>query len=135
MPFQYAAKLICGVSKEGVGLTNGTYETLINIHNPGRTQEFKYKLAVAGEGKSGKIFPFKGTGIETDGAVFFACRTIRKIYGVSDTLIDGFFVIESSTALDVIAVYTTMDLSGKGVPAIAVERVFERAIRAFTPSA
>ena len=54
---------------------------------------------------------------------------MHKIFGLPPTqLTDGFFVIQSKLPLDVIAVYTTNDLDGKGVPAIAVERVFERVI-------
>jgi len=103
---------------------------MVNIHNPGKEgQEFQFKLAVAGETKDGKIFPFKPGQIEPDGAQFFACRTVRKIYNLVGTaVIDGFFVIQSRQPLDVIAAYTTNDLDGKGVPAIEVKRVFERAI-------
>jgi hypothetical protein len=129
MPFQYAAKLICGISREGPGLAHGTYETLVNIHNPGKAQDFRYKLALAKEGADGTIYPFKETKIEADGAQLYGCRDIRRIYDLPGaTLLDGFFVIESKQPLDVIAVYTTNDLTGNGVPAIEVERVFERTI-------
>jgi hypothetical protein len=132
MAFQYAAKLICGVSNEGPGLANGIYETLINVHNPGRErQEFRYKLALAKEAADGKIYPFRPARIEPDGAQFYSCRDIRKLFEIPGTaLIDGFFVIESGEPLDVIAVYTTNDLNKNGTPAIEVERVFERAISA-----
>lgn len=130
MAFQYAAKFICGVSKETTGLAHGIYETMVNIHNPGKeVQEIQYKLAVADEAKDGKIYPFKSGKIAADGAQFFACRAVRKIYDlVGTTVIEGFFVIQSKQPLDVIAVYTTNDLDGKGVPVIEVERVFERTI-------
>lgn len=129
MSYEYAAKLICGTKREEGGFANGIYETLINIHNPYKEkQEFQYKLALAGEAKDGKIFmPFKSSTIAADGAQSFGCRTIRKIYDqVGPSMIEGFFVIHSKFPLDVIAVYTTNDESGKGVPAIEVERVFER---------
>jgi hypothetical protein len=78
-------------------------------------QDYKYKLALAKAGKDGSILAFKKTTIKADGAQFYACRDIRKIYELPDaTLLDGFFIIESEEPLDVIAVYTT------------VQRVFER---------
>jgi hypothetical protein len=129
MPFQYAAKLVCGVSKEFVPVANGHYATTINIHNPGKEAKFRYKLAVADPAKDGKIHPFRDGQIGPDGAQYFDCRVIRGIFNVGGSaLLDGFFVIESEAPLDVVAVYTTNDFDGKGVPAIDVERVFERKI-------
>jgi hypothetical protein len=130
MAFQYAAKFICGLHKSTPGLAHGTYQTDINVHNPGKdVDSFQFKLAVAGEAADGTITPFKDARIKADGAQFFACETVHKIFGLPPTqLIDGFFVIQSKLPLDVIAVYTTNDLAGNGVPAIAVERVFERVI-------
>ena len=130
MAFQYAAKFICGLHKGTPGLAHGTYQTDVNIHNPGKdVLPFKFKLAIAGEASDGTITPLKDGKIAPDGAQFFACETVHKIFGISaTTLIDGFFVIQSEKPLDVIAVYTTNDLSGAGVPAIAVERAFERVI-------
>jgi hypothetical protein len=130
MAFQYAAKFICGVHKSTPGLAHGTYQTDVNIHNPGRdVLPFKYKLAQAGKASDGPISPFKDGRIGGDGAQFFGCETVHDIFGIpAATLIVGFFVIQSEKPLDVIAVYTTNDVDGKGVPAIAVERVFERTI-------
>ena len=129
MTFQYAAKFICELHKNTPGLAHGTYQTDINVHNPNReVVSFQFKLAIAGEGPAdGTITPFKPARIISDGAHFFACETVHKIFGLPPTqLIDGFFVIQSERQLDVIAVYTTNDLNGAGVPAIEVERVFER---------
>ena len=101
MTFQYAAKLICGVSKEGPGLAHGTYETLINVHNPGKAEDFQYKLAVANEGADGKIYPFKGSKIEADGAQFYGCHMYPQDLDLAwpRTIIDGFFVIQSTQPL------------------------------------
>ena len=130
MAFQYAAKFICGVYKGAPGFAHGIYQTAINIHNPGKdVDSFQYKLAIAGEAADGTITPFKDGRIKGDGAQFFACETVHKIFGIpASTAIDGFFVIQSKLPLDVIAAYTTNDLDGKGVPAIEVERVYERTI-------
>ena len=132
MPFQYAAKFICGVAKEETSpVATGRYSTVVNVHNPGQDEEkFAYKLAIAGPGEQGKIHDFRETSIGPDGAIYFDCNVVRKNFDVSNELIDGFFVIETKRLpRDVIAVYTTNDLDGSGVPAIDVERVFERAIR------
>jgi|SRR5882757_5645455 hypothetical protein len=130
MAFQYAAKFICGVHKSTPGLAHGSYQTDINIHNPGKDiDSFQFKLAIAGEAADGTITPFKDGRIKADAAQFFGCETVHKIFAIPPaTLIDGFFVIQSKLPLDVIAVYTTNDLDGKGVPAIEVERVYERTI-------
>ncbi len=131
MAYQYAAKFICGVSEKFTPVANGQYTTVINVHNPSRRKaRFKYKLALANPAEDGKVYDFKDSGIGPDGAQYFDCMLIRKIYDLfGPGILDGFFVIESSTSLDVIAVYTTNDFDGKNVPAIDVERVFERAIR------
>ena len=39
MAFQYAAKFICGLHKSTHGLAHGTYQTDINVHNPGKDVE------------------------------------------------------------------------------------------------
>jgi hypothetical protein len=131
MPFQYAAKVICGLNKKEGMIAHGVYETVVNIHNPDReVQKIKFKVAVAGEAKDGTISGFTtDVPIKGDAAQFYGCTEFHKFSGVpAATLIDGFFVIESPKSLDVVAVYTTNDVDGKGVPAIAVERVFERTI-------
>ncbi|MEA2942123.1 MAG: hypothetical protein QOD09_2652 [Bradyrhizobium sp.] len=130
MPFQYATKVVCGLSKDSGRLAHGIYETLVNIHSPNKeAMPFRYKLALAAEMTDGTISPFRDGKIGPDGAQFFGCADLHKIFGVpATTFIDGFFVIESKQPLDVVAVYTTNDLDGKGVPAIEVERTFERVI-------
>ena len=132
MAFQYAAKFICGLSKdEGLPVARGRYSTVVNVHNPHKKDDvsFDYKLAVAGQGDNGNISDFKDVSIKPDGAIYFDCKVVRSTFDVGDPLLDGFFVIESKrSSLDVVAVYTTNDFDGNGVPAIDVERVFEREI-------
>lgn len=131
MAYQYATKVVCGLNKESGKLARGIYETVVNIHSPNKEpMPFRYKLALAGWKEDGKIFEFREGKIGPDGAQFFGCADLHKVFDISSsTVIDGFFVIECKGPLDVIAVYTTNDLDGKGVPAIEVERVFEREIR------
>jgi hypothetical protein len=130
MAFQYAAKIICGLNKSEGVIAHGVYETVVNIHNPYKeTLTIKYKAAVAGDGGDGSISAFTSVKIKSDAAQFYGCKAFHKMSGVpAATMIDGFFVIESPQPLDVIAVYTTNDTAGNGVPAIAVERVFERTV-------
>jgi hypothetical protein len=130
MAFQYAAKIVCGLNKDEGMIAQGVYETVVNIHNPYKeASTIKYKVAVAGNGKDGVISGFTSVQIKPDAAQFYGCKAFHKISGVpAATMIDGFFVIESPHSLDVIAVYSTNDFAGKGVPAIAVERVFERIV-------
>jgi hypothetical protein len=130
MAFQYATKVVCGLNKDSGKLAHGIYETVVNIHSPNKeVMPFKYKLALADEMKDGVISKFQDGKIGPDGAQFFGCADLHKIFGIpSATVIDGFFVIQSNGPLDVIAVYTTNDLGGNGVPAIEVERTFERVI-------
>jgi hypothetical protein len=130
MAFQYASKVVCGINKEPGIIARGMYMTVINIHSPNKDAiPFRYKLALAGEVSDGKISPFHEGKIGPDGAQFFSCADLRKLLDLSaSTVIDGFFVIECKLSLDVIAVYTTNDVNGVGVPAIEVERVFERPI-------
>jgi len=130
MTFQYATKVVCGLNKDSGRIAHGIYETVVNVHNPNRDIiPFKYKLALAGEMTDGKISPFRDGRIGPDGAQFFGCADLHKFFDVpAATFIDGFFVIECKLSLDVIAVYTTNDLNGAGVPTIEVERVFERPI-------
>jgi hypothetical protein len=128
MPFQYAAKVICGVNRGRGHLAQGTYETLINIHSPNRDViPFRYKLAQASKAEDGPISPFRDGRIRGDGAQFFGCAEMHNLFDIpAATLIDGFFVIECRLPLDVVAVYTTNDINGAGVPCIEIERVFER---------
>jgi hypothetical protein len=131
MAYQYATKVICGLNKEPGRLARGIYETVINIHNPNEKESmpFRYKLAMAATKEDGKISQFREGKIGPDGAQFFGCADLHNIFDTPNGIvIDGFFVIECKGPLDVVAVYTTNDLDGKGVPAIEVERTFERVI-------
>jgi hypothetical protein len=130
MAFQYAAKVVCGLNRSTGTLAHGQYQTVINVHSPNRdVTGFRYKLAQASKAEDGPISGFKEGRIKADGAQFFGCNEFHSIFNIpAGAVIDGFFVIESKLPLDVIAVYTTNDVGGAGVPCIEVERVFERQI-------
>ena len=125
--YQYAAKFLCtanipGTSQTTTSLLPGSYQTVVNIHNPNKeTASLRMKIAVAG----GPISKFKSSKLGPDEAAKVDCSAIRNfgihaIHGV-----EGFLVIESNLSLDVIAVYT----AGKGdVQSIDVEQVRERQI-------
>ena len=125
--FQYAAKFLCtanipGTSQTTTSLLPGSYQTVVNLHNPNKeTASLRIKIAVAG----GPISKFKRSKLGPDEAAKVDCSAIRDfgihaIHGV-----EGFLVIESDLSLDVIAVYT----AGKSeVQSIDVEQVRERQI-------
>jgi hypothetical protein len=125
--FQYAAKFLCtanipGTSQTTTSLLPGSYQTVVNIHNPNReTANLRMKIAVAG----GPISGFKKSKLEPDGAAKVDCSVISKFGIIAIHGVEGFLVIESDLSLDVIAVYT----AGKGeVQSIDVEQVRERQI-------
>lgn len=109
-------------------LAVGSYDTSVSIHNPGYLPlEFRFKLAEAKGGGDGQVHLFRPGTLGPDGAQYIGCRLIHERYGaLLAPPIDGFLVIECTRSLDVVAVYTTNTTDQKGVPAIAVERVFER---------
>jgi hypothetical protein len=123
--FQYAAKFLCtanipGTSQTTTSLLPGSYQTVVNIHNPNReTASLRMKIAVAG----GPISKFKRSKLGPDEAAKVDCSANFGIHAIHG--IEGFLVIESDLSLDVIAVYT----AGKGeVQSIDVEQVRERQI-------
>lgn len=125
--FQYAAKFLCtanipGTSQTTTSLLPGSYQTVVNVHNPNReTASLRMKIAVAG----GPISKWKRNKLSPDEAAKVDCSSIRD-FGINAIHgVEGFLVIESDLSLDVIAVYT----AGKGeVQSIDVEQVRERQI-------
>jgi len=128
---QYAAKFVCGkASDEQMKLFNfapGQYFTTINVHNPmlRSAAEFqkKYALAEPGE-RPGRISAFFRAVLKPDQAMQIDCRNIYEHLGVQPgTFIEGFAVIQLSTAqqLDVVGVYTAA--GNAGVSTMHTERV------------
>ena len=127
--FQYAAKFICtsnipGTSQTTASFLPGSYQTVVNIHNPStRGVKFRAKVALGGEGLISK---FIDDGLGPDEMTRYVCDDLREKFGMH--LIhgaEGFLVIESTSSLDVIAVYTAGP-TGQGVASIDVETVRER---------
>lgn len=129
--FQYAAKFICtsnipGTSQTTNSLLPGSYQTVINVHNPGyRPVKFRVKVALGGKQLISKFIDGR---LGPDEVTRFVCKDLRDKFGMK--LIhgaEGFLVIESTLSLDVIAVYTAGPVSGY-VSSIDVEQVHERVI-------
>jgi len=128
---QYAAKFICTSNIPGTSQTTdsflpGKYQTVVNVHNPGRRgTRFRVKIALGGQKFISRWLDVR---LGPDEVTRFVCRDIREkfklplIHGA-----EGFLVIESLTSLDVVAVYTAGPLRGD-VASIDVERVPERKI-------
>jgi hypothetical protein len=125
--YQYAAKFICTSTIPGTSQQSsfppGTYQTSINVHNPlEKGVAFRVKLAHPIDISKWLTFKLKG-----DGVISFDCRTMEKFELKLIHGFEGFLVIESSTSLDVIGVYTAA--GEKYVVSIDVERVKERKIK------
>lgn len=140
--YEYAAKLVCGVqpNTRSLRLARGHYATSINIHNPGRKARISKKLALThppGRQKPGKIFPLGAHGLGHDEAVAVDCDHIRRTVfngRLPAANIEGFVVIQSTSSLDVEAVYSTATLNAEGTAedhsSVVVRRVHERKVRA-----
>jgi hypothetical protein len=138
LPFQYAAKFICGIAPiEKLQLVaRGTYFTSINIHNPlVGAVSFRKRIVVIDPGDTSVIRRFADSQLPGEGALNFSCRDIAERLSVvfSGTInttprpsfFEGFVVIESRTELDVVALYTTgtTGLISQRVTTMNLERV------------
>ena len=125
--YQYAVKFLCtanipGTSQTTTSLLPGSYQTVVNVHNPNAAPVvFRMKLASAG----GEISAFIRGELKPDQATKTDCSQLGKfdlhlIHGF-----EGFLVIESPLSLDVVAVYTAAGDTGK-VTSLDVEYIRER---------
>jgi hypothetical protein len=128
-PFQYAAKFLCtsntpGTSQTTTSLLPGSYQTVVNIHNPNSTTiRFRMKLALASL-ENPQISRFIEGALRPDQAGKVDCSDVPKFDLQLVHGFEGFLVIESTHSLDVVAVYTAG--TAGGVTSMDVERVFER---------
>ena len=128
-PFQYAAKFLCtsnipGTSQTTTSLLPGSYQTVVNIHNPNSTTiRFRMKLALASL-QNPQISNFIDGALKPDQAGKVDCGDLRDFELQLIHGFEGFLVIESTHSLDVVAVYTAG--TKEGVTSMDVERVFER---------
>jgi hypothetical protein len=121
--FQYATKVVCGKS-DGSVVAPGTYFTAVNVHNPLYSPvRFKVKVAIALPGlRPGPVSPFHDVELGPDEALEIDNPDIHKLAGVDGDFLKGFVVIESSSELDVVAVYTATG-GGDHVEVLHMERV------------
>lgn len=119
---QYAAKVVCGVSRGDV-VAPGSYFTAVNVHNPSHTTiRLRWKVAVGLPGaKAGPVSRFSDARLGPDEALEIDCPDIRRQVKV-EGLLKGFVVIESGLELDVVAVYTAAPEKGM-VTTLEIERV------------
>lgn len=143
LPFQYAAKVICGTQKDEQTsfATPAVYGTIVNIRNPnlpGREPVLLTKeLALAippGFQEQGKLLALGSDKLEPAHALATDCDDLRRrSNGTLPDFFDGFVTVRGSDSLDVTAVYTTaaIDREGRltGQAGIDIEPVAERAAR------
>jgi hypothetical protein len=129
--FQYAAKILCtanvpGTSQTTPSLLPGVYQTVVNIHNPGRQgARLRKKLAVT---SPPAISKWLTQALDPDEATSVDCQEISQSYGIAFVHgAEGFLVVESTHSLDVVAVYTAGAVGGS-VTSIDVETVPERSL-------
>jgi len=127
--FQYAAKFICTSNIPGTLQTTssflpGNYQTVVNIHNPSENLvKLRMKMAIA----DGPISKWVARALKDDEVTKVDCSMISDPFGLTPIHgFEGFFVVESTRSIDVVAVYT----AGKdSVTSIDVESIRERRIR------
>ncbi|MDT5061244.1 MAG: hypothetical protein QOH63_1703 [Acidobacteriota bacterium] len=131
-PFQYAVKFLCtsnipNTSQTTTSLLPGSYETVVNIHNPNsKPAGFRMKLATATSTKvqPPQITKFIKDVLQGDQATKVDCSRLGEFGNQPIHGFEGFLVIESALSLDVVAVYTASN-GGQGV-SIDVEYIRER---------
>jgi hypothetical protein len=130
--FQYAVKFLCtsnvpGTSQTTTSLLPGSYQTVVNIHNPQpKAVGFRMKLAMATSTKVDppQISKFLKDELKPDQATKVDCSRLGEFGNQPIHGFEGFLVIESAHSLDVVAVYTAAH-GGQGV-SIDVEYIRER---------
>ena len=128
---QYAVKFICGKPGTPV-VAPGLYYTAINVHNPAHeTVQFQKKIAIAlPSEKPGRVTRFFDTKLGPDEALEIDCPDIlkhagEKGYAGEKGFLKGFAVIETTSELDVVAVYTAAGTT-RTVETLFMERVSPR---------
>lgn len=129
---EYAVKFVCGTNARPTlspAAAPGVYFTAINIHNPGNEAvPLVHKVALAEPGRPTRptaiTSPFR---LAYDEATDVDCAQITRLLDAASIphgpFYTGFYVIQSQTELDVVAVYTTAPSRAGGVNSIHTERV------------
>jgi len=136
----HVAKIVCGTQPDAKNLqfVRGVYATVVNVLNTsGTRQVIALKLALAHPPVSpapGAVLGIAELQLDTGQAGAVDCRDIETLvypFGLPDSYIDGFVVIEGEGALSVQAVYTAAPLIDEScckarpgpVASIDVERI------------
>lgn len=130
--FQYAAKFLCtanipGTSQTTASVLPGSYQTVVNMHNPNRQPtRLRKKIAVASPvSQTSEFFVDR---LAPDQAVKVDCEQIGRDFGMGFVHgAEGFLVIESVQSLDVTAITTAGKVGGE-VEGLAVQHVQEREV-------
>jgi hypothetical protein len=128
---EYAVKFVCGNNGNPLDAAAaiGAYFTAINVHNPGNEAvAFVHKVALAEPGRPGRhtsiVAPFR---LAYDEATEVDClQILRELVAGGITpgrFYTGFFVIQATQQLDVVAVYTAAPSRGAPVATMTTERV------------
>jgi hypothetical protein len=119
---QYAVKFMCGKPQSPV-VAAGVYFTAINVHNPTKNSAvLRKKIAVALPSETvGKVSRFFEAKLGPDQAFEIDCQDILR-HADARGFLKGFVVIETTSELDVVAVYTAAGLS-RHVETLFMERV------------
>lgn len=137
-PFEYAAKVVCGVQTDILTgpVARGFYTTTINIHNPATTPTtFFKKLALTRPPRDqtpGDVLPISEDRLAYDEALATDCPDLwRRFFpDAAGTFLEGFVVIQSAASLDVTGVYSTAALDENDKPgaqsSIDIEDIRER---------
>jgi hypothetical protein len=134
---QYAVKVINGsvsVDIKNKQIGPGIYYTSVNIHNPGQKEALFYvKIALSGlNGAGGLITKWKKFTLKYDEATEFDLAGFITLFIASGIpipiFIEGYFVIECITELDVVGVYTGSAVQDQHLGAMHLERVPTRKV-------
>ena len=115
----YAAKFICGTQPDpkNLQLVQGFYATVVNILNTGnKRQKIALRLALAHPPTPpapGEVFELGPLGLDAGQAAAVDCADIQVLafpFGLPDTYIDGFLVVQADGPISVQAVYTAAPL-------------------------
>jgi hypothetical protein len=113
--FQYAVKIVCGEVKaaDNTPVAPGRYWTAVNFHNPDKCKDahFRLKLGIAKLDLLSPVTQYLGPfHLRPDGMFELDCPVIKWLAGLlvspAPAFVKGYMVIESDSALDVVAVYS-----------------------------
>ena len=111
---KYVVKFVCGKSA-GEAVARGEYFTAINVHNSMNTATRfteKFSIALPGE-QAGPVTQLFEAKLGPDQALEIDCRDILGRTATDADFSKGFAVLESTSELDVVAVYTAAGVSGQ----------------------